>query len=166
MNVSRLVITLFVVFIMTACSSKPQFQNQEPSESTTMGRIAFPVLGERYMGKRSNTSIGVEVVLKNQKTGQVHRSLINFKEGKWVEYLDNLAPGVYVIDEYYEVIMGGFLPRRLKPSVEIMVGSGQTVLSPVFVRMTAHIYPHSGLGYIEDDKYWELLMVSRIREDD
>jgi len=166
MNVLRLVISLFIVFIMTGCSLGSQFQNQAQFKTNAVGRIAFPVLGERLMGKRSNTSIGIEVMLKHQKTGLMHKSLINFKEGKWVEYMDNLAPGVYVIDEYREIVMGGLLPRRLKPSVEIVVGSGQTVLSPVFVRMTADIYPRSGLGHIEDDKYWELLMVPRIREDD
>jgi len=65
------------------------------------------------MGKRSNPSIVVELILKNQKTGLMHKSLIDFKDGKWVEYLDNLAPGVYVIDEYREIVMGGLLPRRL-----------------------------------------------------
>jgi hypothetical protein len=46
--------------------------------------------------------------------------LIKFKEGKRVEYIDNLAPGVYVL-----------------------------------VRMTAHIYPHSGLGHIQEDDFWD-----------
>jgi hypothetical protein len=80
---------------------------------------------------------------------------MKFKEGKRVEYIDNLAPGVYVIDEYHEMVMGGLLPRRLKPSVEIVVGPGQTVMSPVLVRMTAHIYPHSGLGHIQEGNFWD-----------
>ena len=44
--------------------------------------------------------------------------------------------------------------RQLKPEVEIVVGAGQTVLSPVFVYMVAHVYPRSGLGVIEGDDYW------------
>jgi hypothetical protein len=28
-------------------------------------------------------------------------------------------------------------------------------MSPVFVRMTAHIYPHSGLGHIQEDDFWD-----------
>lgn len=77
-----------------------------------MGRIAFSVLGELHMGKCSNTFIGVEVMLKNQKTEQVHKSLINYKQDKWIECINNLATGVYVIDEYYEMVMVGLLPRR------------------------------------------------------
>jgi hypothetical protein len=46
----------------------------------------------------------------------VHKSLINFKQGKWIEYINNLAPGVYVIDEYHEMVVGRLLPRPLTPS--------------------------------------------------
>ena len=139
---------------MVACSIGSLFQShiQTNPDSNTNGQIAFPVLGEQFMGKRSNTSIGVEVILKNQKTGQVHKSLMEFKEGKRVEVMANLAPGVYVIDGS-NVLMGGLFARQLKPAVEIVVEAGRTVLSPVFVYMVAHIYPRSGLGVIEDDDY-------------
>jgi hypothetical protein len=85
-----------------------------------MGRIAFPVFGERFMGKRSNTYIGVEVMLKNKKSGQLHKSLMKFKDGKRIEYMSNLAPEVYVIDEYREMVMGGFLSGRLKSRLKQM----------------------------------------------
>ena len=107
------------------------------------------------MGKRANTYIGVELILKNQKTGQLHTSLMKFKDGKRIEYINKLTPGVYVIDEYREMVMGGFFPRQLKPAVEIEVEPGQTVLSPVLVHMRGHIYPSSGLGVIESDDYWD-----------
>lgn len=139
---------------MVACSTGSQSKIQINPASNPNGRIAFPVLGEQFMGKRSNTAIGVEVILKHQKTGQVHKSLMEFEEGKRVEVMANLPPGVYVIDEYNE-LMGGLFARRLKPAVEIVVEAGQTVLSPVFVYMVAHVYPRSGLGVIEDDDYWD-----------
>ena len=43
---------------------------------------------------------------------------------------------------------------RLNPSFEIVVAAGQTVFSTVAVGITAHIYPHSGLGYIQNDDFW------------
>ena len=153
MQVSKLITALCILLLIVACStgSLSQSHIQTNTHSNTTGRIVFPVLGEQFMGKRSNTSIGVEVILKNQKTGQVHKSLMEFKEGKRVEVMSNLAPGVYVIDEYNE-LMGGLFARQLKPAVEIVVEAGRTVLSPVFVYMVAHIYPRSGLG---GDDYWD-----------
>ncbi|MFT5592443.1 MAG: hypothetical protein ACI8SR_000802 [Oceanicoccus sp.] len=155
MKLSKLLSALCILVFIAGCSVGPQFENQTQSESNAVGHIAFPVLGEQFMGKRSSTAIGVEVMLKNQKTGQVYKSLMDFKLGKRVEVMANLAPGMYVMDEYNEMVMGGLLPRRLKPAAEIVVGAGQTVLSPVFVRMTADIYPRSGVGYIQEDGFWD-----------
>jgi len=155
MNISKLLSTLGILLFMVACSTAPHSKNQTNPDSSTTGRIVFPVFGERFMGKRANTYIGVELILKNQKTGQRHTSLMKFKDGKRIEYINKLTPGVYVIDEYREMVMGGFFPRQLKPSAEIVVAPGQTVLSPVLVHMRGHIYPSSGLGYIQDDDYWD-----------
>jgi len=146
---------LCALFFITACSLDQTIdQTIEQTVDQTVGSISFPVFGENTIGDRAYTAIGVEVKLTHQKTGAVHTRLVNFSKGKWVEHFHNLPPGVYVIDEYREMVMGGYLPKRLKPAVEIRLEAGQTVLSPVFVRMTAHIYPHSGLGHIADDDYW------------
>lgn len=60
-----------------------------------------------------------------------------------------------MIDDYNEMVLGGFFPRQLKPAVEVVVAAGQTVLSPGAVHMAAHIYPRSGLGLIKDNGYWD-----------
>jgi hypothetical protein len=155
MKLSKLLSALCILVFIAGCSVGSQFENQAQPESNAVGQIAFPVFAEQFMGKRSNTSIGIEVLLKNQKTGQVHKSLMDFKVGKRVEIMDNLTPGVYVMDSYNEMVMGGLLSRRLKPAVEIVVGAGQTVLSPVFVRMAAHVYPGSWVGLIQDEGFWD-----------
>ena len=155
MKPAKLLSLLCALFFITACAQEQTLdQAVDQSLDQSVGSISFPVLGENSMGHRASTSIGVEITLIHQKTGVVHTRLVNFSEGRWVEHFHNLLPGVYVIDEYREMVMGGYFPRRLKPAVEIKLQPGQTVLSPVFVRMTAHIYPHSGLGYIADDDYW------------
>ena len=155
MKPAKLLSLLCTLFFITACSvDKKVDQTLDQTVDQSVGSISFPVFGENTIGDRAYTAIGVEIKLTHQKTGAVHTRLVNFSEGKWVEHFHNLPPGVYVIDEYREMVMGGYLPKRLKPAVEIRLKAGQTVLSPVFVRMTAHIYPHSGLGHISDDDYW------------
>jgi len=149
---SKLLVSLCAVFFISSCSAYSPAKSEAESQPQEFGRIAFPVSGKNALGRSSHKASGVEMKLVHQETGEVHTLQVKYAEGKWVEYVDNLTPGLYTINEYF--LYRG-LSRPLEPVVEIMVEAGQTVLSPVFVSMVAHVYPQSWVGQIEDESYWD-----------
>lgn len=154
MNFSKLLSALFVSFFIVGCSSVTQTQIKTQSESETVGRIAFPVLGRRITNN-ADSSIALEVIIKNQKTGETFTSLIEYEETKRVVYIDNLTPGLYLIDEFNEHVYSAAMLRKFEPSVVIEVEAGKTVLSPVYVLMEAAVYPRCNLAIISDDGFWD-----------
>ena len=151
MNTSKRLLLLFL--FITGCSADPHLKFLTQPESQAVGSIAFPVFGQNALGRSSLKASGIEMFIVNKKSGASHTLMVSYSEGKWVEYVHKLTPGVYTINEYF--LHSGGLPRPLKPAVEILVKAGQTVLSPVSVRMVAHVFPQSWVGHIQDDSFWD-----------
>jgi hypothetical protein len=171
MNILKLISALCVLFFMVGCAVNTQLQAQ--SESEEVGRIAFPVISEFPSGDVLGAPIALELILKNQNTGEIYRSLITpkhdenntgdiarsltrkgFDEVKRVEYMVNLTPGVYVIDEFNEHTHF-IMQKNVNPSVVIEVKAGETVLSPLYIQLHSSLYPASFLTPISKDGFWD-----------
>lgn len=152
MKMVKLYGLLAFAFVMPNCYAQ--------SETETTGRIAFAVLSDIFRDDPILNGINLEIILKNQETGETYSRLIDVdtEARHRVEYFDNLVPGHYIIEQNDGF---GIFYGRLKTTVEFDIKPGQTTLAPLFIHLFAHVYPGGGLVTIDNEKFWDDYIVSQ-----
>jgi hypothetical protein len=153
MKFFEILCVVLAAIVISGCLLQPK------AEKKDVGQIAFAVVSVQSAIREYRTDIAVEVFLRHLETGVVHSRHFEFKDGERVEYIENLLPGRYLIEEYISHVHGQSYSHKgtTEPFVEMKVKAGKTTLSPMEVGMSA-IYPAGGLNRIWKERYWTELV--------
>jgi len=155
MKILKLLGLLIVAFVTFSCSTQPKIVPYKP------GGIAFAV--ESMVNADVDARGRIEVAIKNLDSGEFHNYSFRLKRGVWVEYVENLVPGRYLIGEFTGVQSAAAEPSTMKHNMEVVVKSGKNTLSPIAVNLRGP-YMYWGAFEIEDEGYWEDYVVEQYKE--
>jgi len=144
MRMLKLLVTLGITLVMFSCSTQPEV---DPNKR---GRIGFAV-NDSDLDRVGR--LEVEIHLKHQESGKIHKKTFKSGLGHRVNYFQYLAPGRYLIEKCHGTWNGDCLPS-LEENSGIEVKPGQTSLSPFYVVLHDAPYPGDGLPLIRDEDFW------------